>query len=423
MAGGQRARTKAMRAAAPPSKRRRKIRMEDCRAMDLAACFSADYSTARRRFREAAHRLGAALDSHAIPANGPRGEALSIDVATLGSQRARRAVIVSSALHGVEGFFGAAAQLAWLAQIESAAMRLPDGIKIVLVHAINPYGFAWLRRTNENNVDLNRNFLADRAFLSTGGYRETLVAYERSSSFLNPARPPSRREPYALRAACEVLAAGWLCRQSMPRGERPSVLAAAAIGRLGLSQLQKALIVGQYRYANGLFYGGSQTEAGTKWLQQQLPLWVSGTQIAVHIDFHTGLGTWAGYKLFVPERRGSPHALWAAGQFGDEHVMTLDDGIPYIANGTMAAYFRERNPGSRYHCLTAEFGTYSGIRVLGALRAENQAHFHADRDSAGYRWAKGQLLEALAPAAAGWRNAVLEKALAIIRRAIQACPE
>jgi hypothetical protein len=26
------------------------------------------------------------------------------------------------------------------------------------VHALNPFGFAWLRRVNEYNVDLNRNF-------------------------------------------------------------------------------------------------------------------------------------------------------------------------------------------------------------------------------------------------------------------------
>jgi hypothetical protein len=31
-------------------------------------------------------------------------------------------------------------------------------VNVVLVHALNPYGFAWLRRVNENNVDLNRNF-------------------------------------------------------------------------------------------------------------------------------------------------------------------------------------------------------------------------------------------------------------------------
>ena len=34
-------------------------------------------------------------------------------------------------------------------------------LRCVLLHALNPFGFAWRRRVNEDNVDLNRNFLLD----------------------------------------------------------------------------------------------------------------------------------------------------------------------------------------------------------------------------------------------------------------------
>ena len=54
------------------------------------------------------------------------------------------------------------------ARIDSLQLALLDappapgpGDALVLVHVLNPYGMAWLRRTNENNVDLNRNFLLD----------------------------------------------------------------------------------------------------------------------------------------------------------------------------------------------------------------------------------------------------------------------
>ena len=40
--------------------------------------------------------------------------------------------------------------------------------RCVLVHVLNPYGMAWLRRTNENNVDLNRNFLRERRSVVSG---------------------------------------------------------------------------------------------------------------------------------------------------------------------------------------------------------------------------------------------------------------
>jgi hypothetical protein len=36
------------------------------------------------------------------------------------------------------------------------AFRYTSGL--VLIHALNAFGFAWLRRVNEENVDLNRNF-------------------------------------------------------------------------------------------------------------------------------------------------------------------------------------------------------------------------------------------------------------------------
>lgn len=42
-----------------------------------------------------------------------------------------------------------------------------------MVHVLNPYGMAWLRRVNENNVDLNRNFRAaddNDAMDQTGDY-------------------------------------------------------------------------------------------------------------------------------------------------------------------------------------------------------------------------------------------------------------
>jgi hypothetical protein len=384
------------------------------------AFFSEDYGTARDRFREAVSRLGFAVESHVIAAPGPRGEALSIDAASLGPPQCRRVLILSSGLHGVEGFFGSALQLAWLARFASAVV-LPKDVKVVVVHALNPFGFAWLRRCNENNVDLNRNFLRDRTFIAGPQYRESQEAYNRLCSFLNPARPPSSLEPYAFKAAWHVLAAGRSARKRLPPGQRPSLFAFKAISQLGLAELQRTLVVGQYHCQNGLFYGGDGPEESTAWLKERLPVWVSGAELTLHLDFHTGLGQWADGKLLIADRKTSPRAQWLAEQFGDELVEAAESPVAYIPNGPIARYFRDHHGGGVYHCLTAEFGTYQGIRVLGALRAENQAHFHARPDSPAYQWAKRQVREAFAPAATDWRKTVIAKALAIVARAIDVC--
>ncbi len=65
----------------------------------------------------------------------------------------------SIGLHGVGGFPGSAIQLQFLNELP----EVRRGGAIVLGHILNPYGMAWIRRFNENNVDLNRNFLAEGA--------------------------------------------------------------------------------------------------------------------------------------------------------------------------------------------------------------------------------------------------------------------
>lgn len=388
--------------------------------MHGAAFFSADYPTARQRFRAEAGRLGIPLTSHAIAARGPQGETLSIDVASIGAAHCRRVLVLSSGLHGVEGFFGSAVQLAWLAQFASTA-ELPKDVKLVLVHALNPFGFAWLRRWNENNVDLNRNFLGDRGFLAGAEYRQSLAAYQRFSPFLNPAGRPSAWEPYALKAIGHILAVGWAVRQRLPAERRPALLAPLAAWRLGLAELQKTLPVGQYEHRQGLFYGGEKPEESTAWLQENLPAWVAGAELTLQLDFHCGLGEWADYKLHVVDRVGSPRARWLGEHFGGQVVEAREGEAAYGAHGTMAAYFRDCGTAGTFHGLTAEFGSYPGMRVLGALRAENQAHFYADPAASNYRRAKRRLLEAFVPAAGEWREAVIAKSLALIARAIEVC--
>ena len=82
-----------------------------------------------------------------------------MDVATVGSLVPERAVVVTSGIHGVEGFAGSAVQTEWLRRLGQGKAAVPDRVRLVFAHALNPYGFAWIRRANECNVDLNRNFL------------------------------------------------------------------------------------------------------------------------------------------------------------------------------------------------------------------------------------------------------------------------
>ena len=145
-------------------------------------CFSRDYSEARARFRSGVLANAGQIESILLNAKGPAEEDLTIDIGWFGSQEPRRAFIHSSGLHGVEGFAGSAIQLQGLES--GCASGLPGDAAVALVHAMNPYGMAWLRRTNENNVDLNYNFLsADDEYSGAPEY------YAALNSFLNPQSP------------------------------------------------------------------------------------------------------------------------------------------------------------------------------------------------------------------------------------------
>jgi hypothetical protein len=118
--------------------------------------------------------------------------------------------------------------------------------------------------------------------------------------------------------------------------------------------------------------------------------------------------------MALPER-------WASAWFGNDVVEAWDGRTAYTARGLMAKDLRNRLPGVRYYCLTAEFGTYSGIRVLGALRAENRAHFFDRPGTGSYRWAKRQIMEAFCPKDSRWRERVVRSGLGIIDRAVASC--
>ena len=347
--------------------------------------FSRSYSEARRRFQEAAARQGAVLSEYRVVPDS--AEPLCIDVAHLGDPSAPQALVVSSGVHGVEGFFGSAVQLAWLEGL--AEQPLPAGRQTILIHAVNPVGMAHLRRFNEDNVDLNRNFHEGSA-----GYQGAPAGYADLDGLLNPPSPPSPWEPFRLKAIWNIL-------------------------RHGLPALKNAVAGGQYEFPRGLFFGGHSQSASTRIIQAEIAGWLGGADRIIHIDLHTGLGPFATYKLLLAEDDGSPRYPWYQQTFGPEHIepFAAADKTAYATNGSLGSWLLGRFPALDYRFAVAEFGTYDVIRVLASLRAENRAHFYADPDSQTAKSAKLKLLDTFVPHDPDWRNQVVKAGLNILTQA------
>ena len=339
--------------------------------MNAEEYFSPDYQTARERFRAAATNAGAALHAIALPAQGPHGEALTIDIAWLGALRPRHVFLHTTGVHGVEAYTGSAVQLALFDQPPAPG---PEDA-LVLVHVLNPYGMAWLRRTNENNVDLNRNFLLDGAPWS--GAPEL---YRALDPLLNPASKPSR-DRFGLRAA-------------------------AAVVRYGFHRVKQAVAEGQYEFSRGLFFGGRELEPGPKLYIEWLRRHLSVTEYLFALDLHTGLGR-RGTDTVLPRGAAdatAPDILAVA--LGRKFADTAKPGVAYAVRGGLGGALTHVLPGVSIDCVLQEIGTYPPLNVLHALREENRWHFFGDGSIV--HPAKQRLREALCPAAVDWRRRAIE---------------
>jgi Protein of unknown function (DUF2817) len=351
--------------------------------------FSPDYFTARARWRAAASRYGGRLQSSAIDAAAPsEDERLSIDVASFGNPDAQKALVISSGLHGVEGLFGSAVQLATIDRY-LATGQLPSDLAIVMIHILNPYGCAWYRRWNEDNIDLNRNFL-----IGDEVYQGCPSDYPAIDSFLNPRSAPSKLEPFLLKS---------------------SIL----IGRYGMSALKNTLPVGQYDFPQGLFFGGNAPSQTQTILATHLRSWLGAAQQVIHLDLHSGLGKWGTYQLFAEIAKAAPRYPWLANRF--EHLLALEpEERVYQPQGTLGRWCQTEFADLTYDFLLAEFGTYPLLRVLKALRAENRAHWWGNAGSKTDDWTKQELLEVFVPKSDRWQQLTIDRGVDLCGAGIKA---
>ena len=345
--------------------------------------YSSTYEEAKRRFIESATAAGGTLNSYPLSIKNVASDEFTIDVAVFGPDGAPT-LVVSSGLHGAEGFLGSAIQLAMIDEFEPDTAQ---NIRWVFIHAINPVGFAQLRRFNEQNVDLNRNFL-----LPGSQYEGAPAYYGQLNSLLNPISAPSRFEPFRLKAL-------W------------------TIARYGMGALKQCIASGQYDFPKGIFYGGDKPSQAMEVIRTNCEQWIGSARKVIHLDFHSGLGAFGEYKLLLAELAGSEQCQWYERVFGRLSIEAANDAA-YRATGTFGQWLQHHFADREYRFVTAEFGTYGPIRVLAAIRAENRAHHFAAEQSPVYRNAKQELKECFCPVDIFWRQQAITAGLDIMEQSI-----
>ena len=349
--------------------------------MDTETFFSEDYNAARALFLAACASRGIGVTPFPHPGRGPHGEALYADVAVLGPANAQRLLVLNSGTHGVEGFCGSAALSAFLHAGEETL-----NTKVVLVHAINPHGFAWLRRTNEDNIDLNRNFVEHhRDPIQSPGYEE-----------LHPVLAPR-----TWNAGTEADIRRFL-------EER--------VRRDGPLAVQAAICQGQYAHRDGIFYGGRAPAWSNRVFREILGHHAADVTRALLLDFHTGLGEYGACELItgVP-----PHAEVLAAFRAPVTSAKLGTAAGPALRGTIGMAFRDTLAAERVESFTVEFGTAPIMDVLMALLADNWLHAHGDPKGLGAVETKNLIRQRFYPDNPSWRATVLSSSQQTIHDALR----
>ena len=356
--------------------------------MNPSSYFSSSYGNARQRYLRSAGETAARVESHAIPGlRGLESEELATDVVRLGPASARRMLVLTSGTHGVEGFCGSAAQIALLHDRPLHALLDRLGVAILVVHAINPYGFSYLSRTNEDNVDLNRN----------------------SIDFSRPL-PVNRAydDPHAL---------------LVPPAWPPSADNAAAIARYieerGESAYQQALTIGQYAHADGMFFGGARTVWSTRLLRTLFEQYGPACDSIGWIDFHTGLGPYGHGEKICVGQLGADELQRARAWWGADVTSPLD-GTSVAANvaGPVLDTLRGTCTHARTTAIAIEYGTVPLVDMLHRLRADAWVRRHPDADPQQIDAIRSEIRAGFYCEDDVWRGLILGQARAAILQAV-----
>ncbi|MGE8445713.1 MAG: M14 family metallopeptidase [Comamonas sp.] len=353
--------------------------------------FSRDYADARLRFITQAQSVGASVHSYTHPdRTTPDGQPLRIDVARLGPADATRTLLLISGTHGLEGAAGSAAQIGWLAT--GSARALPADTNVVLIHAINPYGWSHQTRTTENNVDLNRNFV-------------------------------DHSKPYPPNDAYDLLHPHLVPAQWTQAGLAAATAAVDAFRKEhGADATFNATASGQYKYPQGLVYGGEQREWSNLTLETILREHLAQSQKVALIDWHTGIGEYGEPFFLCFNEEGSEEQQQAASWWGKERV--LDQRPHGLARpnyqGLVFRGVEQFLPGRQVAGAVVEFGT-RGRQVGEALRLDQWLRFKSSQAADATRddILRHDLIDAFVPYASGWRQSVLSHGIHITEQALQ----
>lgn len=352
-------------------------------------CFSISYQEARERFLAAAT---GPVTAYPLNVRGPDGGVLATDACWIGAADAARVIVILSATHGVEGYCGSGVQIDWL--LSNARASLSGDQAVLLVHALNAYGFAWDRRVTEEGCDLNRNCI------DFGAPVPVNAAY----SELAPHLVPEALDTETLAGAEAALDA-----YRATHGQRAFDIAVKS---------------GQYVDPFGMFYGGQAPSSARRRLESIIADYrLKERRFVTVLDVHTGLGPY-GYGEPQSEHAlgGCSHRL-ASDVFGPSLTSPdLGSSFAVPVTGTLQMLWDRALGDGNYIYICLEYGAFAQQGNRAAYRLDHWYHRYGDGNpnTEEGRRVRMTMREQFCSDRADWREMVLFRARQIFGQALAA---
>ncbi|MFD2613427.1 M14 family metallopeptidase [Paenibacillus gansuensis] len=355
---------------------------------DVLAAYPTDYDSSRSRFLTYKETLMQRWKKVSLISKAIGGEpglyTDSIHAEPNGVKK--NLLLITTGVHGVEGFVGSA-MLDLLVKQHASELN-PETTGILLVHGVNPWGMKHQRRYNENNVDLNRNFVPDWGSFD----RDVNKDYPKVQSFLESDGPLGYAPHHEL---------GFYAK-----------FAANAVPQ-GVGVIADALLTGQYRSPRGVYYGGERDEPSTAYIKGLFrEVLESPYENITHIDVHTGYGPRYQMSIFttMSETMTEQEAVKA---FRYPLVFTPDSEEFYAASGDISEYFyhlkKTEYPEKQLYSTCFEFGTL-GDGTVGSIQSlrntvdENRLHWYGASNETTEQIVRNRYSEMFYPTETKWRR-------------------
>ncbi|ORC90764.1 uncharacterized protein TM35_000071880 [Trypanosoma theileri] len=307
--------------------------------------FAQSYHAARGKFIEAAKKAKAQLERHVVLHED--GFEYTVDTAFLRGKNSGRLLVHMSGTDGVEGYIGSAIQVKLLEEWNNSR---PEGSSVLFVHAVNPYGMAHFRTTNENNVNLNRNYRSAEDWKSVLARDPNIAKYDDIVAPLMLSRAPRIADRFVF--LYHII---------------------KAFVTKGFYAFKTAIISGQYHHPEGMSFGGREEQRSIAVLRSILTKYAAeASEKSIVVDVHTGHGTWGDDVIVAStnEDESLAKSIFTAGVIkggpsaGYEHSNGFIIPTDILGKNTLV--------------VEQEFGTVNYIFMIRAIFLENAAYRYAN---------------------------------------------